>query len=123
MDAELRKKLKGTPRKVQAGYLLVLLGLMMEMVAFFTAVGISGEAASYYASAKAARDAAAAGSGLLAQQGSINAVSKWVTALGPTGTSAILVGILLILWSIIDNIRLRGRVMEATLPLLKRQTS
>ena len=78
-------------------------------------------AGDYYANSKAVRDAAGAGSGILSQVGSIEAVKDWVQPLAFLGVGTFLLGFGVAFADILRNVRLRGNTMAAVLPTLKQR--
>ena len=76
-------------------------------------------ASDYYTSSKAVRDAAEAGSGILSQQGSIEAVKDWVLPFAFLGLATYLLGFVFAFGNILKNVRLRAGTMAAALPAIK----
>ena len=68
-----------------------------------------------------ARDAADAASGILSQQGSIEAVKDWVLPLAFLGLGTFIVGFGFAFANILANVKLRGNTMAAVLPELKQR--
>ena len=64
----------------------------------------------YFTNSKAARDAAEAGSGILSQQGSVEAVKGWVAPFAFVGLATFIAGFGFAFANILRNIRLRGLV-------------
>ena len=91
-------------------------GVMVIMVSFIVGLVRSGNLATYYASDKAARDGAGAGSALLDKLESISATQAWLLPLEIVGISLLLVGIALFFSTIIGKIRLRAQAMAQVLP-------
>ena len=120
IDPILREQINKGQWKLGVALVLVMMGMVMVLVAFFTSVGLSATIGDYFTNDKAARDAAAAGSAILAQQGVIHTIPAWVKPLAPAGNSTVLLGIGFILWAIVERLRQRGRVLQQVLPLLKR---
>ena len=98
-------------RRINVVYLLILLGLSITMAAFVIGLVLSFISGDYYAESKAARDAAGAGSSLLADLGLINAVEAWLLPFKFLGIAMFFAGIGLALSAIIKRIQLRGQVM------------
>ena len=76
-------------------------------------------AGDYYVNTKAVRDAAEAGSGILSQQASIEAVKDWVLPLAFLGLATYLLGFGFAFGNILRNVKLRGKTMAAVLPAIK----
>ena len=83
-------------------------------------LGVS--AAEYWGTAKATRDSAAAGTGLLAQGGSIAAVSTLLEPLKFVGLALFFARIGVVLSAIVPRIRLRAYAMATVLPLLRERS-
>ena len=77
-------------------------------------------AGDYFTNTKAIRDAAEAGSGILSQQGSIEAVKDWVLPFAFLGLAMFLTGFGFAFANILKYVRLRGATMAAVLPAVKR---
>lgn len=92
---------------------------MIVMVAAVAWLVLAVMAGDYYANAKAVRDGATAGSGLLSQLGSIEAVKDWVLPFAFLGIATFIAGFGVAFGNILKNIRLRGGTMAAVLPALK----
>ena len=98
-------------RRINVVYLLILLGLSITMAAFVIGLVLSFISGGYYAESKAARDAAGAGSSLLADLGLVKAVEAWLLPIKFLGIATFFAGIGLALSAIIKRIQLRGQVM------------
>ena len=98
-------------RRINMVYLLILLGLSITMAAFVIGLVLSFISGDYYAESKAARDAAGAGSSLLADLGLVKAVEAWLLPIKFLGIATFFAGIGLALSAIIERIQLRGQVM------------
>ena len=72
---ELRTEAERPHARVRLVYALIGAGLMIEMTALVVGVALGVISADYWSATKLARDGAAAGSELLAQIGSVTAVS------------------------------------------------
>ncbi len=96
-------------------------GLMIVMVAAITWITLAVMAGDFFANTKAVRDAAAAGSGILSQQGSIEAVKDWVLPFAFLGLGTFILGFGFAFANILANVRLRGNTMAAVLPQLKQR--
>ncbi len=105
---------KGGPkplRRIKVVYMLLMVGIGIELAAFVTGLVLSAIKADYLASPKVARDAAEAGSSLLAQLGQLQAVGAWLLPLQFLGIAVLFTAIGLALSAIIKRIQLRGQVM------------
>ena len=118
-NAEIRAEAaRPSPLMKIAGALWVV-AAMIVMVAAVTWVVLAVMSGDYYSNGKAVRDAAAAGSGLLSQQGSIEAVKDWVLPFAFLGLASYLLGFGFAFGNILKNVRLRGNTMAAVLPAIK----
>ena len=97
--------------RINVVYLLVLLGLSITMAAFVIGLGLSFISGDYYAESKATRDAAGAGSSLLADLGLVQAAQAWLPPFKFLGLATFFAGIGLALSAVIKGIQLRGQVM------------
>ena len=75
-----------TPWQLTAGKRLALAGLMVVMAVVIVGIVVAGIVAGYYENPKDVRDAAAAGSDVLANQGTIAAVQAWLAPLKFVGS-------------------------------------
>jgi len=91
---------------------LWLVAAAMVMIAAVSWVVLAVMAGDYFTNTKAARDAAIAGSGILSQQGSIEAVKDWVLPLAFLGLATYLLGFGLASGDILRNVRLRGAARD-----------
>ena len=80
-------------RRINVVYLLILLGLSITMAAFVIGLVLSFISGDYYAESKAARDAAGAGSSLLADLGLVKAVEAWLLPIKFLGIATFFAGI------------------------------
>lgn len=115
MSENLEAETRRTPTAAKLVPYFVLAGL--TVVGFVLAYGIflSTVAADYYALTKAARDGAEAGSAALGQLELLKSAPAWLEPLKFVGLVSLLAGIGLSLYSIVTTLRVRGRVMAATL--------
>ncbi len=97
---------------------LLLAGVMIEMVALIVGIALGVSAGDYFSETKATRDAAASGSGLLSQIGTISAVQGWLEPLKFLGLAMMFAGIAASLAVIVKNLQLRGEAFAAALPVL-----
>ena len=110
---EIQRLASAMPRRVRAVYALVLTGLAIEMVALAIGAYLGVSAGEYWGTAKSVRDGAAAGTDLLAQGGTIAAVSTWLTPLWFVGIAIFFSGIALALSAIVPSLQLRARAIAA----------
>ncbi len=107
------------PWQGNAGRLLLAVSLMGVMATFVVGIVRSALESRWYGTAKALRDAAEAGSELLAWQGAIHTLQAWNLPLTFVFISTGLVGISLLLWGIVNTIQRRGTVSAHVLPFLR----
>lgn len=105
--------------KIAAG--LWVLGGVFVMISAVTWIVLAVMTGDYLSNTKAVRDGAEAGSGILSQLGSIEAVKDWVLPLAFVGLASFLLGFGFAFANILGNVRLRGNTMAAVLPQLKQQ--
>ncbi|MEE9201951.1 MAG: hypothetical protein V3U31_01995 [Dehalococcoidia bacterium] len=98
-------------RRIKVVYVLLMLGIGMEVAAFVTGLVLGAINADYFANTKAVRDAAQAGSPILTQLGQMKAVSAWLLPFQFLGIAILFTAIGLALSAIIKRIQLRGQVM------------
>lgn len=109
---------KSSPNiKIAAG--LWGLALMTTAAVTVTWIVVAVLTNDYFGYSKAARDAAEAGSGILANLGTIEALKAWVLPLQVLGLVTFLVGFGFAFANILTNVRLRGNTMAAVLPAMK----
>ena len=118
-DNELKAQAKRTSPHIKIAAGLWVMGLMIIMTITVTWVVLAVLASDYYGHSKAVRDAAEAGSAVLATLGTIHAVKAWMLPLQVVGLATFLLGFGFAFANILQNVRLRGNTMAATLPLLK----
>lgn len=111
---------KSAPHIKIAGGLWVV-ALMIVMVAAVAWIVLAVMTGDYFTNSKAVRDAAEAGSGVLSQQGSIEAVQNWVLPLAFVGLATFIAGFGFAFANILRNVQLRGNTMAAALPGLKQR--
>ncbi len=104
---------------------LTLLGWVLIGTSFVIGLFVlTPTAASYWGgNAKAARDAAVAGSVLLGQQGTLTTIPRWLVPLTFLGAASFIVGIALEFSSIPALLKNRGQVMSACFPYIAKQDS
>lgn len=118
-DNELRAQARRTSPHIQIAGGLWILGMMTIAAITVTWIILAVTAGDYFGNSKAVRDAAEAGSAVLADLGTIQAVKAWVQPLQVLALATFLLGFGFAFANILQNVRLRGNTMAATLPLLK----
>ncbi len=116
---ELRAQAQTASSYIKIAGVLWLAAFMIIMVAAVTWIVLAVMAGDYFTNAKAVRDAAEAGSGVLSQQGSIEAVKDWVLPFAFLGLATFIAGFGFAFANILKNVQLRGNTMAAALPVLK----
>ena len=118
---ELRTQSRTGAPHMKIAAALWIVGMMIVMGAAVTAIVLAVMAGDYFANSKGVRDAAEAGSGILSQQGSIEAVRAWLPPFAFMGIATFILGFGFAFANILRNIRLRGGAMAAVLPELKQR--
>ena len=114
---ELRTEGETPHERVRLVYALVGAGLMITMTALVVGIALGVISGDYWSAKKASRDGAAAGSNLLAQIGSLGAVSTWLEPFKFFGVALFFAGIVTALASIVPRIRLRAAALATVLPI------
>ena len=114
---ELRTEAERPQARVRLVYALVGAGLTSAMAALVVGIVLGVISGDYWSAAKASRDGAAAGSDLLAQIGSVSAVSTWLEPFKFVGVALFFSGIVTALASIVPRIRLRAAALATVLPI------
>ena len=122
-NEELRAQARSSAPYIKIAGGLWVVALMIVMAAAIIWIVLAVMAGDYYANSKAVRDAAGAGSGILSQVGSIEAVKVWVLPFAFLGVGTFLLGFGFAFANILRNVRLRGNTMAAVLPTLKQRKS
>ncbi len=120
-NEELRSQAQTGSSYIKIAGALWFMAFMIVMVAAVAWVVLAVMTGDYFTNAKAARDAAEAGTGLLSQQGSIEAVKDWVLPFAFFGIATFIAGFGFAFANILQNVRLRGNTMAAVLPELKQR--
>ena len=107
-----------TPWQLGVGKYVTLLGLTIVMVAVIVGIVVATLVSGYYTDPKSIRDAAAAGGQVLSDQGTIAAIGAWLAPLKFVGLATILTGIGVLLWGIVDTLRVRATVLAEVVPQL-----
>jgi len=120
---ELRTQARQSAPQIKIAGVLWVVAFTIITIAADTWIVLAIMTGDYFTNSKAVRDAAEAGSGILSQQGSIEAVKLWVLPLAFLGVGTFLLGFGFAFANILRNIRLRGQTMAAALPdLMQRKT-
>ena len=120
---ELRAQARTGAPHMKIAAALWIVAMMIVMGAAVTLIVLAVMTGDYFTNSKAARDAAEAGSGILSQQGSLEAVKGWVAPLAFVGLATFIAGFGFAFANILRNIKIRGGTMAATLPALKQRNS
>lgn len=106
--------------QLKAFPLFMMLGWVFILIAFVAGVFVLAPTASSYLgnNAKAARDAAEAGSALLGQLGTLATIPRWLEPLAFLGVASFMIGIALEFSSIPALLKNRGQVIKASFPLI-----
>ena len=100
------------PFLVAAGFLVVLSALVIGAL-------LATTAADVFESSKATRDAAAAGSPLLADQSDLSTFPLWVQPLTFVGIGLLISGVFTVFWGLLRSLReARGAAMAESIPVL-----
>ncbi|MBI3975091.1 MAG: hypothetical protein HY334_01750 [Armatimonadetes bacterium] len=97
----------------------VLAGLTIIAVYVVVGLGLASVAAGYFALPKVERDAAQAGSAILAQWQYLQSTGTWLEPFKFSGLSLIITGIVLNLAAIIRTLRTRAAVLHLALSEMK----
>ena len=120
-NEELRAQAQTTSPYIKIASGLWLAAFMIIMVAAIAWIALAVMTGDFFSNSKAVRDAAEAGSGILSQQGSIEAVKDWVVPFAFLGFATFIAGFGFAFVNILQNVRLRGNTMAAALPALKQR--
>ncbi len=120
---ELRTQARASSPQIMIAAALWVVAMTIIMVAAVTLIVLAVMTGDYFTNSKAARDAAEAGSGILSQQGSVEAVKGWVAPFAFVGLATFIVGFGFAFANILRNIKIRGGTMAAALPALKQLKS
>ena len=93
----------------------------MVMIAAVTWGVLGAVSGDYFTNSKSIRDTAEAGSAILSQQGTIEAVKDWVLPFVFLGLATFLLGFGFAFANILNNVRLRGDTMAVVLPAIKQR--
>ena len=92
--------------------------VMVAAIAWITLAVMTGD---FFSNSKAVRDAAEAGTGILSQQSSIEAVKVWLLLFAFPGFATFIAGFGFAFVNILQNVKLRGNTMVAVLPALRQR--
>jgi len=120
-NEELRAQAQRTSPYIRIAGGLWFAAFMIVMVAAIAWITLAVMTGDFFSNSKAIRDAAEAGSGILSQQGSIEAVKDWVLPFAFLGFATFIAGFGFAFVNILQNVRLRGNTMAAALPALKQR--
>ena len=120
-NEELRAQAQTTSSYIKIAGGLWFAAFMIIMVAAIAWITLAVMTGDFFSNSKAIRDAAEAGSGLLSQQGSIEAVKDWVLPFAFLGFATFIAGFGFAFVNILQNVRLRANTMAAALPALKQR--
>ena len=107
LEAEVKLPIPPTIAKIFP--LMMFMGLMTLVAALAIGVWLSGIAADVYGNAIAEINAAPAGSGLLADLGTVKAVKMWLTPMEFLGMAFLFTGITLALATIVTALKFQAR--------------
>lgn len=114
---ELRTEADRPHARVRLVYALLGAGLTSAMAALVVGIALGVISGDYWSAAKASRDGAAAGSELLAEIGSVSAVSAWLAPFLFVGVALFFSAIVTALASIVPRIGLRAAALATVLPI------
>ena len=118
---ELRLQARASSPHIKIAALLWMIAMTIVMVAAVTFIVLAVMTGDYFSNSKAARDAAEVGSGILSQQGSVEAVKAWVAPFAFVGIATFIVGFGFAFANILSNIKIQGGTMAAVLPALNQR--
>jgi hypothetical protein len=94
VPADARQKLPGRPRSAMLMRLFMMLGMMIILIGFFVALGVSRTAAAVFSNPITVIDAAANGSSLLANLAAVHSAEAWLEAFKFVGVAFFFLGII-----------------------------
>lgn len=122
VSADLKRRVNETPRLRKLAYGFMVAGFLIISASFVIGIALGLSIADLFENAKSVRDAAAADDaatrGILSQQGTIAATSAWLTPLKFLGLGSFLAGITVILFVIVQSLKLRAESMKVSLPII-----
>ncbi len=122
-DNELMAQTRRPSSHLKIAAVLWIVAFMVVMVASILWIVLSVMTGDYLSNSKAVRDAAEAGSTVLALQGTIAATQDWVLPFAFVGVATFILGFGFAFTNILRNVRFRGSTMAAVLPKLKQRKS
>ena len=120
-NEELRAQAQRTSPYIKIAGGLWFVAFMIVMAAAIAWITLAVMTGDFFGNSKAIRDAAEAGTGILSQQGSIEAVKDWVLPFAFLGFATFIAGFGFAFVNILQNVRLRANTMAAALPALKQR--
>ncbi len=104
--------------------LLIAAGFAIVVSALIIAIVLAGVASDVFNNAKSARDAAAAGSPLLGDQGDLATFPLWVQPFKFVGLTLLISGIFTVFWGLLRSLQeARGAAMVESIPVLLKVSS
>ncbi len=104
--------------------LLIASGFAIVTAALIIGIVLAGVASDVFDFPKSARDAAAAGSPLLADQGDLATIPLWVQPFTFVGLTLLISGVFTVFWGLLQSLQeARGAAMVEAIPGLVKGTS
>lgn len=104
--------------------ILIAAGFLIVLAAFVIGITLASTASDVFESSKAVRDAAAAGSPLLADQSDLASFPLWVQPFKFLGIALLITGVFTVFWGLLRSLRdARGAAMVESIPVLLAQRS
>jgi len=103
------------PIETKVFAVLLVGGLLIVLASLATMAVVAAIASDVFSNAKAVRDAAGAGSGLLGLQGDLATFPAWVFYFKVTGITLLWLAIIVLLSGIVKTIRVRATAMTESL--------
>ncbi len=104
--------------------LLIASGFAIVTAALIIAIVLAGVASDVFDNTKELRDAALAGSPLLADQGDLATIPLWVQPFTFVGLTLLIGGIFTVFWGLLQSLQeARGAAMVEAVPILVQGTS
>jgi hypothetical protein len=104
--------------------LLIAAGFAIVTAALIIGIVLAGVASDVFDNAKELRDAAAAGSPLLADQGDLATIPLWVQPFTFVGLTLLIGGVFTVFWGLLQSLqKARGAAMVESVPILLKGTS
>ena len=115
---DMSRRAQGQHAGIRLVVVLLFAGAIIEIVALAVGLALGVSIGEYFSETKSTRDAAASGSGLLSQIGTISAVGAWLVPLKFLGLATFFAAIAVSLRVVINNLQLRAEAFAAALPVL-----